>query len=527
MVKREAKKADSFSAAQYDDARASIDVALNQVPDDPVLEALKHWDCGEQKPTTFRLRPEGEPLVMTTPEHARAAGVREGFFLGSDSFATPNSNASALAAYRAEYSGVLPYSGTIIGLGSTDYRKLLEYANWMTLHHPLAKNVIRALKYLTIGQGITVAWPGDRNGTGGGREKSWKAIERTTGFHRQVARISHMVFGLGEWFAVPAYDKRRSGSPSLPNRVLHIEPDRITRILVNEADAEDVVGYEIQSASSALAGKGADEVIHAKAEDYGNVCRGITPLLPALKYLRYAELFVEGRHYLNLTRSRLPVIRKIKGSGSQIQREKSRLTKLPAPGTIWLDPEAYEWQFPSLQINSADATDDWTRIILAIAAAVGLPAHMVANDVSQGTYASTLISESPTIRMIEDYREFFVETWISELVRKLSGRDDGFSISFAPVIRRSIGELAQAVTVLVQTNVISRRTGCEVLGYDWEGADGEKSRIEQERDEGFGEAMGFGELKIPTELPNTRPPEPTTGAALGAKGSSLPKQSAT
>jgi hypothetical protein len=524
-TRRKARRRDDFASSQYEDARGRIDdlIAL-QAEADPVLGQLDGWAKDRSR---FRLAPQGEALAIVPASEGARATWKEGLIFGSDVMGVPQGNASAIARYRAENRGLTPMSNTMVGLGSTDFYELIRLASWMLLHNPFAKNVVRALTYLTVGQGVTVAWPESRNGSGTKKEKRWLEIERVTGFQRQVRRIAGMAFGLGEWFVVPTIDKRRGGT--LPNRLLHVEPDRVSRIFVSDSDAEDVIGYEIEGATKAMVGKGADDVIHAKVEDFGNVCRGITPMLAAMKYLRFLELFLESRHYLNLTRSRIPVVRQVKGSSAQIAREKARFVKLPPPGTIAIDPESVDWKFPTMNVNAADASEDFQRCVLAVASSVGLPAHMVANDVSQGTYASTLIAESPTIRMIDDFRAFFMETWLGTLVRRLSGQDDGFNMTFAQVIKRSIGENAQAVSVLVDREVLSRKTACEHLGYDWEGADGEQERIETERDDGFGTGGGFGfEPFSPqkTELPNTRAPEPSTGAALGAKGSTLPKQSA-
>jgi len=221
-TKKKTKKPDRFAASEHEveDARGVIEEALQQMKEDPILRKLDSWGVkidGNEKP--FDLVRNGDPLVMLPAKNATEARRKESIIFGPDVMASPRGDASTLALYKAETNGLSGYGESVIGLGSTDFMELLRVTNWMLLHNPLAKNVIRALTYLTVGQGVTVTWPGDRKGNGAKREKVWKAIERTTKFQRQVRRIATMTFGFGEWFTVPQYDKRKKGSPSLPNRL--------------------------------------------------------------------------------------------------------------------------------------------------------------------------------------------------------------------------------------------------------------------------------------------------------------------
>lgn len=549
-VEESTEHADKVEAAQE-----KLALMLGEV-DDPWLRKFHDWerkiaDATREEDLPFRgdigkphvtVRRKADTRVPMEPRLRESA--KEGIVFDPRWMTVPKGDGvDAVTLYNAEkrYSGQSPYQNarlgeTVVGIGSTNLRELWRACSWMMTHNPLAANVVRALTYLTFGEGINVNWPSSRNGSGDRKEKNWNEKERRIGFQQYVRRKAANIFGFGEWFTMPVYDPRKAkrGDDTTPNRLLSFEPDRISRIFVNDIDTDDVFGYEVGGASGAGTFFAGDKIVHGKIGQVGNVPRGLTLLMPALKYLRYAELFIESRHNLNLIRSRMPLIRQVKGGTERIQAEKNRIRKLPPPATIIVDSADNNWQMPELHLGSSDAREDWNLIILCIAAAVGLPAYMVANDVSQGNYASTLLTSSPTVRMVRDYREQALDGWVNPLIRACSGYDDGFTVTSPPVLRQSIGESAGAYRTMVESKIISRQTACEELGYVWgtddEESDGEYSRILAEAGEGFddlgpmGDAGGTGGEEPP--MPGERPPDPKMGAAMGATGSAQPKKSA-
>jgi len=559
-----AKQNDEFLSAKDEaehaaETRYAIDEVLAGV-EDPWIDKFNSWgrdvatnglgSAGlfeSESSEPRQLIAYDEAAKEGKPGYVREEDAKEGLIFDPRVMGVPMGTASRIARYRAETSGshATLVGQSVVGLGNTNLQELWRVASWMMLHNPFAANVIRSLAFLTIGEGPTISWPGGRT-SGNRKATAWSNIVRKTGFNQKLRRTVRMTFGLGEYFVHPTFDPlRKATAGKNPNRILTLEPDRIARIWVNDLDTEDVHGYEVAANTvrepTIL---NADEVVHSRIGDFGNVPRGISILLPALKYLRFAELFLESRHWLTQIRSRLPVVRKVRGSKAALDAEKIRFKKLPPPGTIALEGEGTEWQFPSLNLQSADASDDFLRVLLAIAAAVGLPLYMVGNDPSSGTYAGGLLSESPTVRMIREYRTQ-VEENVDSLVATLSGQDEGWKVTFPPVLRRAIGESAAAFVALTNGEIWSRRTACEESGKEWEGKDGERARIMAERSEGFGDSLGLdlggGDDDEPAtstagdqdtapgegseELPNTRPPKPPKGIALGKKGSSAPRNS--
>lgn len=398
----------------------------------------------------------------------------------------PIGQGSELVKYQmdaAAWSGA--NSQTVVSLGSVNLTRVQQACTSLYLTHPLAKSVINAYTMLTIGEGVTINWtpPDARSKQASRLQMDWNQIERDTRFQQRIRNTIRSVFTLGEGLTVLYPLNRKSNQRATSFRF--IEPDRIREIYYNDQDVESVVGYRI---SGGPGGNdlmlSANDVIHHRIGSIGNIPRGIPILLPVLQMLRYWTLFVENRHWLNMIRCRIPVVRTMKGSSAQLSAERSRLSTLPRPGTIAIDSESAEWKMPSLNIDAAGAADDARLILLGIAAGVGLPEYLVSADAANANYASALVVESPTVRNILDHQESFSYD-ICRIVTALTGREAGFSPQFPPVVRRNAAEMAQAATALVQNNVWSRRTACEMTGKSWVDEDGELQRIRQEEEDGF------------------------------------------
>lgn len=398
----------------------------------------------------------------------------------------PVGSGSELVKYQmdaAAWSGA--GSQTVVSLGSVNLTRVQQACTSLYLTHPLAKSVINAYTMLTIGEGVTINWtpPEAKSKKSSRVQMEWNEIERVTRFQQRIRNMIRSVFTLGEGLTVLYPLRRKPGQRATSFRF--VEPDRIREIYYNDQDVESVVGYRI---SGGPGGNdlmlSADDVIHHRIGSIGNIPRGIPILLPVLQMLRYWTLFVENRHWLNMIRCRIPVVRTIKGSSAQLSAERSRLSTLPKPGTIAIDSESAEWKMPSLNIDAAGAADDARLILLGIAAGVGLPEYLVSADAANANYASALVVESPTVRNILDHQESFSYD-ICRIVSALTGRDTGFSPQFSPVVRRNAVEMAQAATALVQNQVWSRRTACEMTGKSWVDEDGELERIRHEEAEGF------------------------------------------
>lgn len=404
---------------------------------------------------------------------------------------------------------------TVVGLGSINLVQVQKKCCELYGNHPLAKNVIKNLTMLTIGEGCTINFTAARAGRTGDRTKEkWASWETAQKFQPFIRLCTRMLYMLGEGFVV-AYPLGADKATSFR----WIEPDRIDRIFYDAEDIKTVIGYELKS--STPGGKNiylrADDVWHLKIDELGNVPRGIPRLLPVLVYLRYWSLFVENRHWINMVRARIPLVRTVKGSGATITREKSRISTLPGPGTVQFDAADSEWKFPAHNIGASDVVEDRKLIEAAIASGVSMPVFLVTNDLSTGNYASGVLAESPLVRDIEDVRDIIREM-IEWMVVKVMGQYAPFAVQYPPVVRRNFADVAAGAVALVRDQVWSRRTAAEATGRSWHDRDGERERIMAEEADGF---VASGSVDPFNKQDDGGVGAPTTGTAMG--GSSRTK----
>jgi len=360
--------------------------------------------------------------------------------------------------------------------------------------NPLAKNIIETYTRLTVGEGVRVAWTGGSNGRRVEKLNSeWKRIEKRVGFQQYVRKMVRMTFMCGEWFSVttPIRKTRRARKLAIQG----VEPDLIERIFVAPDDISDVRGYERKGPNGERAVLPPEDVVHSRVNVIGNIPRGLPVLLPVLLPLRFYELFIENRHWLGMSRARIPIIRKVMGNSSKVAAEKSRIQNqgLPKPGTILTDPSGYEWEFPSLNLGASDAAVDRQALVQMISAGVSLPEWLVTADLQSANYSSAIVAESPMVRMFMDYQELAKE-WIEELICELMDvNSDQFEIQMPPVVRRGVGELSAALGVAVDRRFLSKKSAAEMLGKTWDGPNGEKERIADEAEFEYGmDPFGVG-----------------------------------
>jgi len=166
----------------------------------------------------------------------------------------------------------------------------------------------------------------------------------------------------------------------------------------------------------------------------------------------------------------------------------------------------YDMVAPNIQ--AADVQHDGRAILLAIATATRMAEYMVTGDASNANYASTMVSESPAVRAIENWQTFF-EQEFNILFRKIiqSGISYGplptqskkittqvesgelhtietkiptninCDVEFPTIISRNIKEETEAIIMQMNQGLISRETGRSRLGYDHKE---EEEKIEKE-----------------------------------------------
>jgi len=207
-------------------------------------------------------------------------------------------------------------------------------------------------------------------------------------------------------------------------RVRFVEPGQVTTppyattdpassfgIVTDPQDVESVVGYYVDGALV-----DAEEIQHRRANVDGNVKRGLPLFYPVRKNLRRAEKLLRNMSVVAEIQSAIALVRRHQGATrSAVQQfvagqadvttaaAGGRTTNWQhfAPGTI-LDTQAgIEYDFPAQGLNAGSYVAVLQAELRAIAARLVMPEFMLSSDASNANYSSTMVAESPAVRMFE------------------------------------------------------------------------------------------------------------------------------
>ena len=205
----------------------------------------------------------------------------------------------------------------------------------------------------------------------------------------------------------------------------------------------------------------AEEIDHFKCLVDSNVKRGRSWLIGVAKYVRMHEQWLEQRFQLNRMRNLFAVIGNIKGPGTtDISTIKGKFTdttgktvsgqgtpkKMPSNAMMLLQ-KGIDWDLKSLNINASDAKEDGRNIQLLIAVGTGLTEYIVRGDASNANFSSTMVSESPMVKMFQKYQDLW--KYIQGTV-------------YARVVRRGIDTRKLPVNSTKTTEGLRRRTYREI-----------------------------------------------------------------
>jgi len=212
-------------------------------------------------------------------------------------------------------------------------------------------------------------------------------------------------------------------------------------IHTNSDDVEEILNYIRTDPNSKAANQRtvieASEIIHTKILVDSNVKRGISFLVGIAEYMVKYHDWLEDRISLNRMRTMFNLIMKVTGAGSPSQlKDKfsdsaspeaaARATatggdlpkELPKRGGVLLSTANIEYEFLNPDIKAQDTVDDGRAIDLMLAKGTGLTEYIVRGDASNANYSSSMVSESPMVRMFQSYQDFFSKP-IQALYRKI------------------------------------------------------------------------------------------------------------
>jgi hypothetical protein len=415
--------------------------------------------------------------------------------------------------------------------------------------NPYGRNIINTYVKFVIGKGIIIDF----------KEKAEEALHAIITWWGKFARLNKWYSFQREFVTRSLRDGEvfvwrfiMSDSPPIlrfvdPERVGSADPKFPEGIETDPNDVEHIVAYHIQRGSLADTVRiPAENMIHFKMGVDRNVRRGRPMLESMLPYLTKYDKWLDARMVLNIVRTSIALVRTVKGSPTNISSLRSAINsnktssnetdkaKMLRSGTIITATPGVEYEMLSPNLDARDAAQDGRTILLALAAAAGLPDVFVTSDFAQANFASTVTAQNPAIRAFEEHQEIYSEPF-SEIISWCleDGLDKGeipdtvndekglrainldHEISYPPLLKRDflseVNAWERMVTVLA---VSSKRTASLALGLD---PDQEKKLIDEEGGNQAPEPTGNGTKPVPKRVEDREPRDDVMGSEPTAR----------
>jgi len=385
---------------------------------------------------------------------------------------------------RAGYtSGGIPTSGGRMGqLGAEDFgwnrvggeSNYDAYTNRVYMssylahkfhNDPIARNIVASYTFFTFGGGFQISFEDENRQA---EFEGWSDEREFVNFQRKLLQ-EQFLFGNAPVVMYPlTWENPPENIDELPGIIPEVRPteaqeyrylpdSRLKRVHRSESDYEKVLAYEFDGIGLVAP----CDVVSFQVDPIGTGSRGASVLTPVLVDLVQIQKFAEARFYLNLTRSRLPVIRKVHNSTAG----KNALTSLPQAGRVLRIGHGEDIVFPSLNVDGSGVYDDYRMLMLRIASGVSLPEYLVGQDASNGNYASALVAESPAHNLFRSFQRVFSRR-LKRLLTELGWADA--TIEPPSVVPRNMKNEALAMKIALDARLVSRQTASEKLGFDWQ-----------------------------------------------------------
>jgi hypothetical protein len=287
-------------------------------------------------------------------------------------------------------------------------------------------------------------------------------------------------------------------------RVRFIEPDQVATpthlstdpsasfgIQTDPLDVETIVGYYVDGEFV-----DASEVQHRRGNVDLNVKRGLPLYTPVRKNLRRAEKLLRNMSVVAEIQSAIALIRKHRGVGrsgveqfvagdadataASAMSGRAKNYRQYGPGTILDAPAGLEYDFPVTSVDAASYVAVLQAELRAIAARLVMPEFMFTADASNANFASTMMAESPAIRMFERLQASTIE-WDRAVMWRVvdnavaAGRlpanvREAIEIQIIPPTLRVRDALrdAQVDKIAYTSGILSPQTWAQHLGLDYD-----------------------------------------------------------
>jgi hypothetical protein len=171
--------------------------------------------------------------------------------------------------------------------------------------------------------------------------------------------------------------------------------------------------------------------------------------------------------------------------------------------------QGIDYEFKTPQLQASDVQHDGKALLNQISAGEGLPSWMITSDATDSNFASTLVSEAPGIKELQDWQDFFEDTFKEIYDRVMQNAIDNGAVPtmeevevideetkekttelqeiskevyivFPELVHRKILEETKALTMQRNEGAVSLRTYSGKLDLDY---DEEQEMIKQEKEE--------------------------------------------
>ena len=274
-------------------------------------------------------------------------------------------------------------------------------------------------------------------------------------------------------------------------------------------------------------------VYHLRRNVDRNVKRGVPTFYPVRSNLERAEQLLTNMSTVSSIQAAIAFIRYREGKTQEQVKtilsneadivqtdattQKSRYRKALPKGAVLNAPMGTKYDFPAHSVENDKHLEVLGAELRAIASRLVMPEYMLTSDASNANYASTLVAESPSVRMFERLqatygRPFKWVFWevitlaveLAKLPPEALLLDLGLE---APslVVRNKLEE-AKTKEIEYRNKVLSRQTWCAETGRDYE----REQRLRSLDEETHGTEADLSPFGIPTEEPGSEDDEEET-----------------
>jgi len=270
-------------------------------------------------------------------------------------------------------------------------------------------------------------------------------------------------------------------------------------VVTDPEDVEDVLAYQYMDRvnRSKFETIPAEEVIHIKINSDSDQKRGEPGIQTLLQYFRHYEQWLENRIILNKLRTAIVMIKEVTGTPTEVSAMSKTLPlatrqianetkhKNIRGGTVLTAGPGVKYRMESPNINAQDVKEDGRNIILAMASGMNMPEYIF-GDASNANFASTMIAESPFVKMIQFFQVFF-EYHFQRIYRKVIENAVKGGMLEAPNDDEFIAKLKEIRNLSEQDEPIPAKPN-------------EKKPELSPREAALKELMPDGKMQTPTEI---------------------------